>query len=292
VCQSRGYGSRLAQVLTCGAAPDLVAAVALYRATDRRAEVPPDLSKLKETDPDRHEGFRHLSRAILRAAPRGLATRHVRNSLPPEMEAEVLGLDLVQAYSVVVTEVFEEISRLVSAGTSGVLMEKLECEIHEVPFFDREHPFKTDAILWRAVAGITSRPELLRTLGDACHNDELLELLASGKGSPELLRRLLTRATMTGAGRVRGHLACNREGTMDYLDLADDVRKVTAFALVEHGYQLIGVAGDMLAVAIPDRPNLDEQGEADRIREVAEDGARVLMRSALVPCQVQHRDVW
>lgn len=79
---------------------------------------------------------------------------------------------------------------------------------------------------------------------------------------------------------------------MDYLDFADDVRKATAFALIEHGYQLVGVAGDEFAVAIRDRPDLDEQREADRIREVAEDGARVLMRSALVPCQVQHRDVW
>ena len=298
ICESEDYGSTLAELFREGDDPVLFVAKNLYQTRRLRMESARQFEQLQTQDPRWYRDFVNIARAILQAAPRGLAPRHVRYYLPLELDSMVPAREIESMYRYVVfgrlgDEGFlDELGKYLADRTRDLLQDKLRCAeiVMLLIFGDEKYLKQTDQILRDTLSGRLHRPDIFESLLNARPEPPWRERLLAGRGSPELYRALFEQTVATGLGRVRGHIYFNQAVSCDFLDLADDVMKVVLYEVVRSGYELVGLAGDQFAVLSPTNVDRGSDSEAaDRIRSLIESSVKSVRVDLPISCRVECR---
>ncbi|WP_435010189.1 hypothetical protein P12x_001425 [Tundrisphaera lichenicola] len=251
------------------ARPIVHAATVLYHKRKGRDSDSDDLPSPRDEDPRLFEDFQVIAGAILRAAAKGMGPLQARRFLTPEIESRAVAGDFDRSYREVIVSIFPEIDWLLDDWPIDILVEKFKADFRELIFMrDLNYPKKTSHIIRETIAGRIERPEIWDRMREACVDPEYREQLKRGKGSKNLHDQLFITTVETGAGRVRGSVPYYRTRLFDHRDLADDVRKEVAYAIVEAGFDLAGIAGDEFILLTDDEDQTNPaEGKADHLRK-------------------------
>jgi hypothetical protein len=282
-CQRATGSSTLAAVLAQGGDPEAHTAAALAGLSEQ------DFAALRSSDPGQQERWLKVARALLWAAPLGLAGESVHRIARTEFGltdmgfAELQGLHRrLQEQAVPELSQYRDDTLEVMASnlgtTAAIVEDHLRTYFHELPSLVQLRQ-------WFLGSRGSSEPveERLRALLEHVNVRPPAEpALEKRPFGPELYLDLFGRDVVTLTGRVLGRLLFSEARRAEYLTLADDAVKAALFALAERGYRVVAFA-EGTAVLEVEGPGSAE-GEVKKAEDLARGGAEEVLGPIPVAC--------
>ncbi len=132
-----------------------------------------------------------------------------------------------------------------------------------------------------------------RELSRLCTNPELKPLLAGGRGSDGLVRRLFGRDVATLTGRIRGGIDYCSSRNTPYQGLAADGAKLALWRLLREGSRVVLFMHDEVVIEVPDEGGFVSKAVVDRnVRIMCEEMASVLPGDIPVVCEATVSTCW
>jgi hypothetical protein len=284
VCQRATGKSTLAAVLARGGDPEAHTAAALAGLSEE------DFAALRSSDPGQHERWLTVARALLWAAPQGLAGESVHQIARTEFGLTDLGLaDLQRLQRRLQEQALPELSQYLRDDTLEVMASNLGTtaaivEDHLRTYF-RELPSLVQLRQWFLGSRRSSEPvevrlrALLERVNARPPTQPALEKRPFG---PELYVDLFGQDVVTLTGRVLGRLLFGEARREAYLTLADDAAKAALFALAEGGYRVVAFAEGTAVLEVDGHGSLE--GAAKEAEGLARGGAEEVLGPIPVAC--------
>jgi hypothetical protein len=132
-----------------------------------------------------------------------------------------------------------------------------------------------------------------RELSRLCTNPELKPLLAGGRGSESLVRRLFGRDVATLSGRIRGGIDYCSSRNTPFQGLAADGAKLALWRLLREGSRVVLFMHDEVVIEVPDEGGFVSKEVVDRnVRIMCEEMASVLPGDIPVVCEATISTCW
>jgi hypothetical protein len=292
VCRCRFGRSRLADLFSAGKSPYDRAAAELAGCT------PTTFEALKQSEPEVHDRWLRIARALLKSAPLGLSVERIREiARGEEFGLDDLGLaELATWHGRLLKQIFPELEEYLADNTLVILGRKLgydrdqlerrlKSSFGNMPSSHHlRHWFRGDRSLSRCI-----EQRVWALLETSPNREQFAEYTTARERNRELYADLFSWGVTTPTGRVRGQLLFADAAQAEYLDVADDAVKAGGFALAEAGYRLVAVAGCTIVLEVAG-PGTSEV--LTRAQALVSDAVKDVLPGIPAGCIARWSDQW
>ncbi|NQT93403.1 MAG: hypothetical protein HQ559_11630, partial [Lentisphaerae bacterium] len=293
VCLHRYGRSTLADVIKAGRDPHC------YTASVVNGMSYESFEDLNTSDHMKYKADRQKAKALNFGLPAGLGVATLVLYARANYGVDLSESDAAALRRTLIHDVYPELEAYLSDDEMETLAGNLGCSpksLWSALWMDGSRPGWLPSTVKRIVSGNCikrdgspySRAFVDRVwcgLARCCHRHDILGLLVTQQGTPELAERLFRRTVTTLTGRVRAGVNYTQARNTPFQGLAADGAKLACYRLIRAGYHVAAFVHDEFLIELPADAN--HTAEAEQIKATGCDAMSDVLRGS-VPVRAEY----